>query len=193
MLGKVFWSDALATLAGVDETELEGRLRGLERQEFVRRERRSAVEGARQYVFVHALLREVAYGQIPRAARSEKHRLTADWIAGLLLRPLRRPCRHTRPPSRIRHPVRGGRGAACRGSASSRGDRAQNAGDRAWALSLVSRAAHLYQRAVEMSGSDVDAELLFLNAQAQMWGQRSRRRAAAVRGGDRSAARGRQA
>ena len=113
VLGKVFWSDALATLAGVDE-RAEGRLRELERQEFVRRERRSAVEGARQYVFVHALLREVAYGQIPRAARSEKHRLTADWIAGLLLRPLRRPCRHPRPSSRVCHPVRRGRGAACR-------------------------------------------------------------------------------
>ena len=36
-----------------------------------------------QYSFRHALLRDVAYGQIPRAARAEKHRQAAEWIEGL--------------------------------------------------------------------------------------------------------------
>ena len=65
------------------DDELDEGLRSLERREFVRRERRSAVEGARQYVFLHALVRDAAYGQIPRAARSAKHRATADWIMRL--------------------------------------------------------------------------------------------------------------
>src|SRR5438552_1840360 len=30
--------------------------------------------------FGHALIRDVAYGQIPRAARARKHELAADWI-----------------------------------------------------------------------------------------------------------------
>ncbi len=34
--------------------------------------------------FQHVLVRDVAYAQIPRAPRSEKHRLTAEWIEGLV-------------------------------------------------------------------------------------------------------------
>jgi hypothetical protein len=49
----------------------------------VRRERRSAVAGEAQYAFLHALVRDVAYGLIPRAGRVDKHRLAAEWIASL--------------------------------------------------------------------------------------------------------------
>ena len=83
VLGKVFWSDALRDLSSLAGSELDEQLRLLERQEFVRRERRTAVRGARQYVFLHAIAREAAYGQIPRAARSLKHRRTAEWITSL--------------------------------------------------------------------------------------------------------------
>jgi tetratricopeptide (TPR) repeat protein len=48
--------------------------------ELIRRERRSAVAGETQYAFLHALVRDVAYGQIPRAQRVDKHRLAAEWI-----------------------------------------------------------------------------------------------------------------
>jgi tetratricopeptide (TPR) repeat protein len=41
------------------------------------------VAGETQYAFLHALVRDVAYGQIPRAARVEKHRLAAEWISAL--------------------------------------------------------------------------------------------------------------
>ena len=51
-----------------------GALHALERKEFVRRERRSSVAGETEYAFRHVLVRDVAYGQIPRAARAEKHR-----------------------------------------------------------------------------------------------------------------------
>ena len=54
-------------------------MHALERKQFVRRERRSA--GRRdEYAFLHLLLRDVAYGQIPRATRIEKHSATAEWI-----------------------------------------------------------------------------------------------------------------
>ena len=39
---------------------------------------RSSTTG--EYVFRHLLVRDVAYGQIPRAERAEKHLLTAGWI-----------------------------------------------------------------------------------------------------------------
>jgi len=36
-----------------------------------------------EYAFWHALVRDVAYGQIPRADRADKHRLVAQWIESL--------------------------------------------------------------------------------------------------------------
>jgi class 3 adenylate cyclase/tetratricopeptide (TPR) repeat protein len=76
VIGKVFWPGALA---GADERVLHG----LERKEFVRRERRSSIAGETQYAFLHALVRDVAYGQIPRAERAEKHRRAAEWLSSL--------------------------------------------------------------------------------------------------------------
>jgi class 3 adenylate cyclase/tetratricopeptide (TPR) repeat protein len=73
--GKVFWAGAVD--AGEDA------LHSLDRKGILRRERRSAVGGEAQYVFRHVLVRDVAYGQIPRAARGEKHVAAADWIESL--------------------------------------------------------------------------------------------------------------
>lgn len=83
VLGKVFWTDALGELSEVEPGRLDELLFALERKEFVRRERRSAVAGARQYAFVHALVRDAAYGQVPRAERSRLHRRAAEWIETL--------------------------------------------------------------------------------------------------------------
>src|SRR5436853_4471561 len=76
VIGKVFWPGALS---GAEERILHG----LERKEFVRRDRRSSIAGETQYAFLHALVRDVAYGQIPRARRVELHRRAAEWIEGL--------------------------------------------------------------------------------------------------------------
>ena len=80
VVGKVFW---LGTVAGVGDLEpraAQERLHRLERKEFVRRQQRSSVAAETEYSFRHLLVRDVAYGQIPRARRAEKHRLTAEWI-----------------------------------------------------------------------------------------------------------------
>jgi class 3 adenylate cyclase/tetratricopeptide (TPR) repeat protein len=83
VVGKVFWPGALEALNGTSSWQLEERLHALVRRELVRRERRSSVSGELQYAFLHLLMRDVAYGQIPRAQRVEKHRLTAEWIESL--------------------------------------------------------------------------------------------------------------
>src|SRR3954471_7124393 len=80
--GKVFWFGGLAT-NGASGREAKESLRSLERKDFVRRERRSTVAGDVQYAFQHVLLRDVAYGQIPRGERAAKHRRVAEWIEGL--------------------------------------------------------------------------------------------------------------
>jgi hypothetical protein len=77
--GKVFWAGALEAMSGAAAGALDESLRALERKEFVRRQRRSSVAGETELAFRHALLREVAYGQLPRVQRADKHRLAAEW------------------------------------------------------------------------------------------------------------------
>jgi class 3 adenylate cyclase len=84
VIGKVFWPGAVAALGGgPGRGELEGYLHGLERKQFVGRDRRSSVAGETQYAFTHVLVRDVAYGQIPRAARASQHAAAAGWIESL--------------------------------------------------------------------------------------------------------------
>jgi class 3 adenylate cyclase/tetratricopeptide (TPR) repeat protein len=83
VIGKVFWSGALGSLGGVAQETAEERLHALERKEFVRRERRGSIVGDTEYAFRHLLVRDVAYAQIPRLARADKHRLAAEWIESL--------------------------------------------------------------------------------------------------------------
>src|SRR6266576_2771142 len=66
VVGKVFWLGMLEAS--------EQQLHALQQKQFVQRARRSSVEGETEYVFKHLLVRDVAYGQIPRADRAEKHR-----------------------------------------------------------------------------------------------------------------------
>jgi class 3 adenylate cyclase/predicted ATPase len=78
VMGKVFWSGALSA-----NGDLADRLHALERKEFIRRERRSSVAGEDEFAFRHVLVRDVAYGQIPRASRAAKHLRAAEWIETL--------------------------------------------------------------------------------------------------------------
>jgi tetratricopeptide (TPR) repeat protein len=83
VLGKVGWLGALAALGDLPRWTAEQRLHALERRELLRRERRSQVAGERQYAFRHVLVRDVAYGQLPRAARADRHRRAAEWLQAL--------------------------------------------------------------------------------------------------------------
>jgi class 3 adenylate cyclase len=80
VLGTVGWLGALAAVAEGEPFALEARLQALDRRAFLRQERHSAVAGERQYAFRHVLVRDVAYGQLPRATRADKHRRTAEWL-----------------------------------------------------------------------------------------------------------------
>ena len=83
VVGKTFWVGAVAAIGGRERADLERRLHELERGRFVRRSRRSSVGGETEYAFLHLLVRDVAYGQIPRGARGEKHGEAAAWIESL--------------------------------------------------------------------------------------------------------------
>jgi class 3 adenylate cyclase/tetratricopeptide (TPR) repeat protein len=80
VIGKVFWSGAVAAMGDADPRFVTDALHGLSRKELVRPARVSSIAGDAEYAFWHVLVRDVAYGEIPRKDRIEKHRRAAAWI-----------------------------------------------------------------------------------------------------------------
>jgi class 3 adenylate cyclase/tetratricopeptide (TPR) repeat protein len=80
VVGRVFWSGAVAALGLINEASAQEHLDDLGRLGFVRPAAASSVAGTTEYAFWHALTRDVAYGAIPRRRRLEKHIGAARWI-----------------------------------------------------------------------------------------------------------------
>jgi class 3 adenylate cyclase/tetratricopeptide (TPR) repeat protein len=164
-MGRTFWLGAL----GGERWALEDRLHSLERKEFVRRERRSAVAGETEYSFRHALVREVTYEQIPRAQRADKHRAAAVWIeslgriedhAELLAHHYLRALELSRAA-----------GQQIPGVAEQARDVFVEAGDRAFSLNSFAASARYYGEALAVGGADPVArtDLLFRLARALLF------------------------
>ena len=80
VVGSVFWDGAVATLGQRDPQDVETILSSLLEHRLVRRIRESSMEGEREYAFAHALARDVAYKQLPRALRARRHAALAAWL-----------------------------------------------------------------------------------------------------------------
>jgi class 3 adenylate cyclase/tetratricopeptide (TPR) repeat protein len=80
VIGKVFWAGAVADMGGLDRDAVRDGLHELARKELLRPARRPSIEGEIEYAFWHVLIRDVAYQQIPRTLRAEKHVAAAEWI-----------------------------------------------------------------------------------------------------------------
>jgi class 3 adenylate cyclase/tetratricopeptide (TPR) repeat protein len=83
VMGGVVWSDGLEAVSTRAPEEVDDLLRALGRKEFLRRERQSAVAGATQHAFVHSLVRDAVYAQLPRPDRIDRHVRVAHWIESL--------------------------------------------------------------------------------------------------------------
>jgi class 3 adenylate cyclase len=89
VVGQVGWVGAIAAVGGRDPADLDAwlhlnhQLRELERRELLGRLPGSRVAGEVEVCFRHVLVHEVAYGQLPRAARVDRHRRAAGWLDGL--------------------------------------------------------------------------------------------------------------
>ncbi len=83
VIGQSFTLAGLAAVSGIDEAELEPRLRMLVRRELlaVQADPRSPERG--QYAFVQALIREVAYNTLARADRKARHLAAARFFEAL--------------------------------------------------------------------------------------------------------------
>jgi len=161
VIGKVFWTGALRR----DEREAAELMHGLERKGFLTRQRRSSVESEGEWAFAHMLLRDVAYAQIPRGERAEKHRLVAEWIESL-----GRPEDHG---EMLAHHWRAALELA-RAAGRDAGDLAERArlalrgaGDRAFALNAYDAAEGYYEEALALWPLDDERpDLLFRRAHA---------------------------
>jgi tetratricopeptide (TPR) repeat protein len=76
VIGRAFWPGAVRALSGGEEPDL----RVLQQRDFVRRSSGSSLEDEREFVFKHALTREVAYGSLTRRERALKHADFAAWL-----------------------------------------------------------------------------------------------------------------
>jgi class 3 adenylate cyclase/predicted ATPase len=74
VFGRTFWEGALGT-AGLDEGGTREALMRLQEKDIIVSESGgvSRLAGEREYAFKHVLIRDVAYGMLPRAVRSRKH------------------------------------------------------------------------------------------------------------------------
>ena len=173
VIGKVFWLGAVSAVGEVTRWQAEELLHGLERKEFVQRARRPSVAGEMEYAFRHVLIRDVAYGQIPRAARAQKHERAASWIESL-----GRPEDHAEMLSH--HYMQ------ALDYARASGDQVQtlagrarlslrDAGERASSLGAYAASAHFYTAALKLWPNDAPdlADLLFRCGRALYQSDRS--------------------
>jgi len=158
VLGRSSWVGALAAVGYHDRGKLEACLERLEEREFLYRAGRSSVAGEREYGFRHVLVREVAYGQIPRAERADRHRRAAVWLESLAADRVEGGAEHRTAglAELLAHHYLQALGFA---RAAGRGDgelaeRARlalrDAGDRATALGVHAKAARYYAQALEL-------------------------------------------
>ena len=80
VVGKVFWTGALAAMGDRERGDVLEGVRELLRREFVRPARVASMRDEEEFSFWHVLVRDVAYQQIPRGQRAEKHVRAAEWV-----------------------------------------------------------------------------------------------------------------
>jgi class 3 adenylate cyclase/tetratricopeptide (TPR) repeat protein len=152
VVGRAFWPGAASAVSGVNRGTVEKILRALERKELVRRVAASAIAAELQYSFHHALIRDGAYGLIPRAERARKHCLAAEWIESLgrpedhsetIAHHYLQAIEYARATSQDRSLF----AARARGAL-------REAGERALGLNAHPAAARFYEAALELSTDD---------------------------------------
>jgi class 3 adenylate cyclase/tetratricopeptide (TPR) repeat protein len=151
VLGQVGWLGALAEVTGLGRQDLEAHLARLEAREFLQRAPASRVAGEVEYAFRHVLVRDVAYGQVLRAERADKHRRVAAWIEALA--PDRTEGRAELLASHYRAALSFARAAGTEppGLAARALAALREAGDRAAALGGWETAARFHAEALELS------------------------------------------
>ena len=86
VIGAVFWAGAVAQLGSAEGAAPEDPSPGLavlEHRDFVAHLRESTVANEEEYSFKHILMRDVAYGQVPKGRRAQLHLSFSEWVDSL--------------------------------------------------------------------------------------------------------------
>ncbi|HSC93050.1 MAG TPA: adenylate/guanylate cyclase domain-containing protein [Gaiellaceae bacterium] len=167
VLGDRFETAPLAALSGVAEAVVDERLLTLERKEFLRRDRGDGA-GDRGWLFRHVLVRDVAYEQVARSRRGERHALAAAWLeaGGRVDDRAETIAHHYLNALRFRRRDDGDLPARARRALVA-------AGDRAARLDAFGAAARFYSEAIELTPEDDETapDLLFAYGRALFFGR----------------------
>ncbi len=173
VLGPVGWVGALAEIGGRDPADLDNRLRRLEARELLQLDLQAAAAGHAGYAFRHVVVRDVAYNQILRAERMDKHLAAAAWLERLGAdRAAERAdllAYHYRSALELSHAV----GQQVAGLEELARAALRDAGDRAAALGLYAAAARSYGEALQLCPQEDPqrAELLLRLGRARCRGE----------------------
>jgi len=85
VVGRVFWDQAVWYLnhqgdGALEEQGIQDGLADLRSREMIYRREQSAFQEAREYIFKHAVLREVTYESVLKKMRRIYHALAAEWL-----------------------------------------------------------------------------------------------------------------
>ena len=82
MIGRVFWDEAVEVLAGTGASRVPvgTSLDRLRSREVVYERRRSTFDDTREFLFKHALLRDVTYDSVLKGRRLGYHAQAAKWM-----------------------------------------------------------------------------------------------------------------
>lgn len=83
VVGRIFWDQVITNMQAEDEPyegDVQRGLAALHRRELIRGREQSAFAGAEEYIFKHAILRDVTYESVLRRLRRIYHAQVADWL-----------------------------------------------------------------------------------------------------------------
>jgi class 3 adenylate cyclase/tetratricopeptide (TPR) repeat protein len=169
VIGKVVWLGAVAHVERRDPAFVREQLQTLQRKQLLRLHHVTSVATETQYAFTHALVRDVAYSQIVRPARADKHLRAAEWIESL------GGDRADRVELLAHHYVTALELGAAAGMADHLPSRARTAlveaADRASSMSAYAAAARFYSQALKLYDTDIPLVLQYRHAKARMYGE----------------------
>ena len=80
VIGRLFWDDCVADLLEIEREAVEPTLDAIRRRELIFHHEHPTFRRADEYVFKHALLRDVTYETVLLKYRTEFHRKVAHWL-----------------------------------------------------------------------------------------------------------------
>ena len=80
VIGRIFWDDAVAELMATDRQQVITTLEAVRERELIFRRESSAFAAAAEYIFKHALLRDVTYETVLLKHRVQYHDSAARWL-----------------------------------------------------------------------------------------------------------------